>query len=261
MYNFSVLSLNRGPINELHKATLFRTQIVAATITMSSHEPESTTCTALPIEPKVEAEVPEADEQTGKPKASYETTPVEIKEMIIKCSLCDWDPASQKMPACVRGLRGNAEEIFYKTCTFDLRDIQIKQLVKMPHHVFGQIQHVAINFRTDFTERISTAPTKLELRTLQIYQGIRPTWLEAGLWVDCKWIIGSFEFLEGSANPAKDFVTRKKFVAVGVPRISTQLGIEGEGPEDKESRDDLTWVWKAADGSFLTWSPHYNILE
>lgn len=53
-------------------------------------------------------------------------------------------------------------------------------------------------------------------------------------------ICRSFEFLEGSANLAKDFVTRKKFVAVGVPRISTQLGIESESPEDKESRDDLT---------------------
>lgn len=33
-----------------------------------------------------------------------------------------------------------------------------------------------------------------------------------------------------------NYPMRKKFAATSVPRISAQLGIEGKGPEDEESR-------------------------
>ncbi|KAF8859055.1 hypothetical protein BDZ45DRAFT_725510 [Acephala macrosclerotiorum] len=248
---------------------------------MSSNEIEPT-CSAISIIPEADAIVSETDEQPVKSKR-YRDLPIEIKEMIIKYSFCDWDLASQKLPSCIRGLRGTAADVFYNTSVFDLRGIQIKQLAKMPRHVFNQIRHMAINFRTDLRERCRLIPEKIALRTLHIYQGNRPTYCEMALWSECRWIIdyspkvhklsltlqlptsiyvdGFDSRLTFPPDLVNGYLMRKKFAAKAVPRISTQLGIEGEGPEDKESRDDLTWVWKAPHGIFLKWSPDYKTIE
>lgn len=113
----------------------------------SSREAESnlSDISQVSIISEVEPEADSGDAQVVKPKSHYERMPLEVKEMIIKyCLSSGWGVETRALPACVRGLRGTAQEVFFSTCTFDLRGMHRRELAKIPEHVFEQIQYMVI---------------------------------------------------------------------------------------------------------------------
>lgn len=109
-------------------------------ITLSPQETSSDT--TLSMKSQVEAKDAGTAGLIIKPKVCYESMPNGVKEMIVKYSLLGWNSRSGKVPNCVRGLRGNAEEIFYHTFVFKLHSLQRPE--QMPDHVFEKIQNISL---------------------------------------------------------------------------------------------------------------------